>query len=142
MAVSGTIVAKFFVIYTKWRWPQPVLLKDIVEDGGTQNGGFPVWNPKIYRSDRSHLMPVITPNYPSMCATHNVTRSTKAVIHREMARAHQICTDISQKKATWDKLFEHQTFFTKDYKYYLHVIAAARSKEESLKWYVLNCLPH
>lgn len=79
-------------------------------------------------------MPIITPNYPSMCATHNVTKSTKKVILREMNRAHEIVTSIMMKKASWNKLFERHTFFTQDYKYYLRVIAAARTKEEALKW--------
>jgi hypothetical protein len=34
-----------------------------------------------------HLMPIITPAYPSMCATHNISMSTKAVILRELQRA-------------------------------------------------------
>jgi poly(A) polymerase len=45
MAVSAVIVSKFFIIYTKWKWPQPVLLKDILEEGG-QGTGLRVWNPK------------------------------------------------------------------------------------------------
>lgn len=51
-----------------------------------------------------------------------------------MNRAHEIVTNIMMKKASWNKLFEPHTFFTKDYKYYLRVIAAARTKEEALKW--------
>jgi poly(A) polymerase len=46
MAVSAVIVCKFFTIYTKWKWPQPVLLKDILDEGG-QGAGLRVWNPKV-----------------------------------------------------------------------------------------------
>jgi len=49
MAVSAVIVSKFFIIYTKWKWPQPVLLKDILEEGG-QGAGLRVWNPKVCRA--------------------------------------------------------------------------------------------
>lgn len=31
-------------------------------------------------------MPIITPAYPSMCATHNVTQSTKKIIEEEFKR--------------------------------------------------------
>lgn len=80
-------------------------------------------------------MPVITPNYPCMCSTHNITRSTKAVILREMERANGIVNEIMIGKSSWSKLFEPHSFFTQDYRYYLRVIAAARSKDEQLKWY-------
>ncbi|KAI5850064.1 Poly(A) polymerase central domain-containing protein [Tricharina praecox] len=133
MAVSAVIVSKFFIIYTKWKWPQPVLLKDILEEGG-QGAGLRIWNPKIYPADRNHLMPVITPNYPCMCSTHNITKSTKSVILREMERANGIVNDIMLGNAPWSKLFERHTFFTQDYKVYLRVLAAARTKEEQLKW--------
>lgn len=151
MAVSAVIVSKFFVIYPKWKWPQPVLLKDILEEGGQGGTGLRVWNPKVrcpsrhiggvctdicklYPSDRGHLMPVITPNYPCMCSTHNITRSTKAIILREMERANGIVNEIMLGRASWNKLFEGHTFFTKDYRYYLRVIAAARTNDEKLKW--------
>ena len=49
MAVSAVIVSKFFIIYTKWKWPQPVLLKDILEEGGQAGAGLRVWNPKVCR---------------------------------------------------------------------------------------------
>ncbi|CCX04395.1 Similar to Poly(A) polymerase pla1; acc. no. Q10295 [Pyronema omphalodes CBS 100304] len=133
MAVSAVIVCKFFTIYTKWKWPQPVLLKDILDEGG-QGAGLRVWNPKIYASDRGHLMPVITPNYPCMCSTHNITKSTKAVILREMDRSLNIIHEIMDGKSPWSKLFAPHTFFTQDYRYYLRVISAARTKDEQLLW--------
>ncbi|KAI5783583.1 Poly(A) polymerase central domain-containing protein [Geopyxis carbonaria] len=133
MAVSAVIVSKFFIIYTKWKWPQPVLLKDILEEGG-QNTGLRVWNPKLYPADRGHLMPVITPNYPCMCSTHNITLSTKAVILREMERANSIMTEIMVGKTPWKKLFGSHTFFTEDYRYYLRVLSASRTKDDQLKW--------
>jgi len=83
-------------------------------------------------------MPVITPNYPCMCSTHNVTKSTKSVILREMERANGIVNEIMNGNAPWSKLFERHTFFTQDYKVYLRVLAAARTKEEQLKWYAVT----
>lgn len=81
-------------------WPQPVLLKQI-EDGPLQ---VRVWNPKVsnlsslfwdqkltcyfqlYPSDRAHRMPIITPAYPAMCATHNVTESTQMIMTEEFKK--------------------------------------------------------
>lgn len=38
-----------------------------------------------------HKMPIITPAYPSMCATHNISSSTMSVIKNEMLRGEPIC---------------------------------------------------
>lgn len=89
---------------------------------------------KIYHGDRFHLMPIITPAYPSMCATHNISMSTKAVILRELQRGGDIVDKIWAKQATWNDLFERHSFFTHDYKYYLGVTASSRTKEAESVW--------
>lgn len=129
-ACSAVILNRFFKILSEWKWPQPVVLKPI-EDGPLQ---VRVWNPKIYSQDRSHRMPVITPAYPSMCATHNITESTKKVILKEFERGVRITNDIFSNKATWGDLFKrHEFFYT--YKFYLTVTAATKADgEQHLKW--------
>ncbi|KJK62861.1 PAP1 like protein [Aspergillus parasiticus SU-1] len=129
-ATGSVIVGKFFRIMNKWAWPQPVLLKPI-EDGPLQ---MKVWNPKIYHGDRFHLMPIITPAYPSMCATHNVSMSTKTVILRELQRGGDIVDKIFLKQSTWNDLFARHSFFTRDYKYYLSITASSRTKEAEAVW--------
>jgi poly(A) polymerase len=79
-------------------------------------------------------MPIITPAYPSMCATHNITVSNKLIIVRELQRASDITQQILDGKKTWSDLFEKETFFTQGYKYYLSVVAAAKDKEAHAKW--------
>lgn len=79
-------------------------------------------------------MPIITPSYPSMCATHNITKSTKEIICRELARGGNITDRIMTGKASWKDLFVKHTFFTKNYKYYLSVISASTTKEAQLIW--------
>lgn len=129
-ACSAVIINRFFKILSEWKWPQPVVLKPI-EDGPLQ---VRVWNPKIYAQDRSHRMPVITPAYPSMCATHNITESTKKVILEEFERGIEITNDIFTNKKTWGDLFKKHNFFYK-YKYYLTITAATKGNDEQhLKW--------
>lgn len=129
-ACSAVILNRFFKILSDWKWPQPVILKPI-EDGPLQ---VRVWNPKIYAQDRSHRMPVITPAYPSMCATHNITESTKKVILKEFDRGIQVTNEIFSNKKTWSDLFKKHEFFFQ-YKYYLTITAATRGDdEEHLKW--------
>jgi poly(A) polymerase len=129
-AVSATIIGKFFHILTKWSWPQPVLLKHI-EDGPLQ---VRVWNPRLYPQDRSHKMPIITPAYPSMCATHNITASTMKVIMQELKRGNSLVDEIVTGTKKWSDLFEKHQFF-QQYKYYLSIVAATKgSAEDQLKW--------
>ncbi|ORY13352.1 Poly(A) polymeras-like protein [Clohesyomyces aquaticus] len=124
-ACGATIVSKFFTLMGKWHWPRPVMLKAIEE--GTM--GLRVWNPQIYPADKSHMMPIITPAFPSMCATHTVMPSTKAVMLGEFTRAEEIANLVVAGKKSWSDLFERHTFFTKDHKYYLSIVAACTTKE-------------
>ena len=129
-ATGSVVIGKFFRIMRQWKWPQPVLLKNI-EDGPLQ---IRVWNPKLYTGDRWHIMPVITPAYPSMCATHNITLSTKTIIEREWDRGGDITDKIYMGQAQWKDLFSKHTFFTNDYKYYLSINAASRTKDAQHVW--------
>ncbi|OAD79987.1 hypothetical protein PHYBLDRAFT_185012 [Phycomyces blakesleeanus NRRL 1555(-)] len=128
-ACSATIVARFFRILHRWKWPQPVLLKNL-EDGPLQ---VRVWNPKLYPADRNHRMPIITPAYPSMCATHNVTDSTKAIMLKEFQRGEELSEKIMLGQGSWEELFVKSDFFHA-YKHYLQVIATSDSLETQLKW--------
>lgn len=89
---------------------------------------------QVYNGDRFHLMPIITPAYPSMCSTHNITVSTKKVIIRELERGGDITDKIFTSQLQWKDLFFKHTFFTDDYKYYLSIIAASRTKYSQLVW--------
>ncbi|KAI8906641.1 Poly(A) polymerase central domain-containing protein [Powellomyces hirtus] len=128
-AAAGAIVSKFFRIMHKWSWPQPVLLKHI-EEGPL---AVRVWNPKIYPQDKAHRMPIITPAYPSMCATHNVTESTRIVTTQEFERAADIADRVMIGSGSWIELFTKSDFFTR-YKFYLQIIASSDQAESQLRW--------
>jgi poly(A) polymerase len=128
-AVAGAIVSRFFIIMHQWAWPQPVLLKQI-EDGPLQ---VRVWNPKLYPSDRAHRMPIITPAYPAMCATHNVTASTQMVMTEEFKKGADIVDKVIVGSADWSELFTKHDFFHK-YRYYLQIIASTGEHELQIKW--------
>ena len=139
-ACGATVVCKFFTLLLKWHWPRPVMLKQIEE--GIM--GLRVWNPQvgpaagvqaaltdqIYAGDRAHLMPIITPAFPSMCATHTVMHSTLDTMMNEMRRADGIISHVLAGKQSWKDLFAPHTFFTVDHKYYLQVVAASRGSRE------------
>ncbi|KAK5076372.1 polynucleotide adenylyltransferase [Lithohypha guttulata] len=127
-AIGATLVHKFFNVLKHWNWPTPVQLQDI------EKGPQRTWNPQLYPGDKKNLMPVITPAYPSMCATFNITLSNKAVILREIDRGFKIAGDIFEGKAQWADLLKKHTFFTKDHKYYLSIITACQDSQEAKAW--------
>jgi poly(A) polymerase len=128
-ASASVIISKFFHILTRWSWTSPVLLQPI-EDGPPLNSGLRPWTAKL---NRSHRMPVITPSYPSMCATHNVTVSTQRIILGEFNMAAQTVDKIMTGNLPWAALFQPHTFF-QNYKYYLRVIVSGDSHENFLSW--------
>lgn len=129
-AAPSTLLQKFFLVYIKWQWPNPVLLKK-PEDFGL---GFPVWDPRINVHDRFHIMPIITPAYPQQNSTFNVTKSTLKVMQDEFKSSLQICTDIIESdKCGWDKLFETPNFFSK-YRHFIVLEASSSCEEDQLQW--------
>lgn len=79
-------------------------------------------------------MPIITPAYPSMCATFNITHSSKTVIQKELDFFAEQVEQIMVGKLPWKSLFVKHTFFTHDYKYYIIVNAASMTKENGKIW--------
>ncbi|KAI8081825.1 Poly(A) polymerase central domain-containing protein [Gilbertella persicaria] len=128
-ACAASIVNRFFAIMSRWKWPQPVLLRPL-EDGPLQ---VRVWNPKLYPADRSHRMPIITPAYPSMCATHNVTDSTRHIMMNEFKLGLDVVEKIVKGESVWKDLFIKSNFF-QSYKYYLQVTSCSESAESQLMW--------
>uniref|UniRef100_A0AAY5K5J4 Poly(A) polymerase n=1 Tax=Esox lucius TaxID=8010 RepID=A0AAY5K5J4_ESOLU len=128
-AVASTLVHKFFLVFSKWEWPNPVLLKQ-PEDC---NLNLPVWDPRVTPSDRYHLMPIITPAYPQQNSTYNVSASTRAVMVDEFKQGLAITDEILQNKAEWAKLFEAPNFFQK-YKHYIVLLASAPTEKQHLEW--------
>jgi poly(A) polymerase len=128
-AAPSTLVTRFFKLFEQWKWPNPVLLNSI-QDGSL---GLKVWNPKIYPKDRTHLMPIITPAYPAMNSTYNVSISTLHVLKMEFARGFQISSKIEQEELPWNALFDKCDFFVK-YKAYVQVEIIANNQEEHRKW--------
>ncbi|XP_074036271.1 poly(A) polymerase type 3 [Leptinotarsa decemlineata] len=128
-AAPSTLVSKFFLIYSKWKWPRPILLKDL----SYHYLGFPMWDPRMNIQDRYHMMPIITPAYPQQNSTFNVTISTRAIMIEEFKQGLSITDDIMLGKSKWDKLFEQPAFFTK-YKHFIVLLVKAGNARDHLEW--------
>ncbi|KAL9081547.1 MAG: hypothetical protein Q9159_007266 [Coniocarpon cinnabarinum] len=131
-ACGSVLVGKFFNLIRTWPWPRPIQLKQFAKPPpGMQHR---VWNPVQYHGDKAHHMPIITPAYPEMCATHNITKSNKAVILKELGRAEGIMKEIYEGRRQWADLFQKHTFFTKDFRYYLSIVSGSKTKDAHLVW--------
>lgn len=86
-ATPSMLLSRFFRVYTQWRWPNPVMLCPIEEE----DLGFPVWDPRKNPRDRTHHMPIITPAYPCMNSSYNVSTSTLRVMMEQFDHGNKIC---------------------------------------------------
>jgi len=73
-------------IYCNWRWPTPIVLQQIDHQNPM---GMKQWDPRLDYRDQSHLMPIITPAYPCMNSSYNVSDSTLKIM---MVRFMPWCT--------------------------------------------------
>lgn len=131
-AAAATLVHKFFLVFSQWPWPKPVLLKQPDES----RLGFPVWDPRVNVADRFHLMPIITPAYPQQNSTFNVSVSTLTIMRHEFKQGLAVTDEIMLRRSEWMKLFEPPNFFGK-YKHFIVLMASTLSKEHHLEWYGL-----
>lgn len=131
-ALPVTLVGKFFLFFSKyWAWPKPIELRK------TQHGGIlhdQVWNPALNFRDRKDLMPIITPCYPAMNSTYNVSASTKLLITREIQRGADLFARIEKgEEHLFDELFEQLNFFA-SYTNFLRIDCMAETVPEFTTW--------
>ncbi|KAL2611523.1 hypothetical protein R1flu_023215 [Riccia fluitans] len=129
-AVPSMLVSRFFRVYTQWRWPTIPVMLCAIEEGTL---GLPVWDPRKNPRDRTHQMPIITPAYPCMNSSYNVSTSTLRVMTEEFNRGNMICEGMKTKDADWSKLFEANQFFD-TYKNYLQIDITAANDDDLRKW--------
>ena len=128
-AAAATLVHKFFLVYSHWEWPTPVLLKPVNDC----HYGFSVWDPMANASDRYHRMPIITPAYPQQNSTHNVTQSTQKLIIQEIKRGLEIVNEIMTLKKEWKELFIGTLFFHR-YKHFIVLLLSTSNANQFVEW--------
>ncbi|CAE7323164.1 Poly(A) polymerase [Symbiodinium microadriaticum] len=120
---------RFFRLYHQWNWTRPVTLCDIVDPANVPGmTSFKVWNPKTNPADRQHVMPVITPAFPSMNSTHNVTETTKRILLDEFKRGFELVQNVEGNKAEWSDVYAPFPFFD-EFKHFLMIEILATSED-------------
>lgn len=140
-AAPSYLLTRFFKLYDNWPWSvtqqsAPVLLCSI--STGNPPLGLKIWSPHV---NQRHHMPIITPSYPSMNTTHNVSASTLQVMKSELARGRVICDGIEERASReagitvddWQELFAPSEFFV-SFKRYLQVDVFADDESSFKRW--------
>merc|ERR1719183_3181188 len=99
------LVNRFFRVYDQWTWShnKPVMLCEILPAKAVPGmQSVKTWNPSVNQADRAHVMPVITPAFPAMNSTHNVTETTKRILLDEFRRGYELVKNVEAQKALWN----------------------------------------
>eukprot|EP01022_Parablepharisma_sp_SALTPOND_P020138 TRINITY_DN3581_c0_g1_i1.p1 TRINITY_DN3581_c0_g1~~TRINITY_DN3581_c0_g1_i1.p1 ORF type:complete len:545 (+),score=63.38 TRINITY_DN3581_c0_g1_i1:897-2531(+) len=131
------LLEKLFFTFYRWKWKIPVLLCELREPKGTNlPSTLPKnWNPKLVEQGDQHLMPIITPAYPCINSTYNVSNTTRRILLKELQRAAKITRKINRHIPgySWMSLFKKYDFF-KEYFHYLRVDVLSQTPEDHLMW--------
>jgi len=123
------LLNRFFRLYRDWNWSKPVLLCEIIEPRSDPGlSGLKVWNPKTNPGDAHHVMPVITPAFPAMNSTYNVTETTKRILLDEFRRGYETVRRVELRQASWSKVHEPFPFFDR-FEHFLWLEVLARHRE-------------
>ncbi|KAK2962220.1 putative polyA polymerase [Blattamonas nauphoetae] len=116
---SSVLVSEFFQLYSS-----PQIWKTQISLNGTQL-------PKNQNKEEPMIVP--TPCYPPMNSTHNVSKSTMAVLQKEFSRGWDIIQNVLKGDDEWSTLVEPSPFFT-EYSTYLQLTYYAPSEEILKQW--------
>mmetsp|Transcript_29898 Transcript_29898/g.60668 ORF Transcript_29898/g.60668 Transcript_29898/m.60668 type:complete len:281 (-) Transcript_29898:1516-2358(-) len=122
--------------FSKWKWPTPVLLGPVSYEAPPNVTPLPVWNPKANPRDRAHLMPIVTPCFPSMNSSYNVGQPQMRRLKQEFFLADQLIADIEKGERDWDELFVGKEFF-RQHIHFIKVDIIATSEDSFRAWFGL-----
>ena len=94
------------------------------------------WNPKSNPRDRAHIMPIITPVYPSMNSSYNVGKAQIRRLQEELLNGDRIMNQIIEGRSEWSDLLKGNDFF-KRYNHYLEVSIISTNGKDHCKWFGL-----
>ncbi|EGZ28664.1 hypothetical protein PHYSODRAFT_474162 [Phytophthora sojae] len=128
-AAPSTLLLRFFMVLNNWKWPLAIQLCKTHD----ANLGLEVWNANAGHN-RYQVMPILTPAYPSMNSSFNVSTHSLTVMKEEFKRGLTIVQDVLSKGGSeWGPLFEPSDFFAV-HQHYLAVEVYTEKQEEEAAW--------
>lgn len=129
---ASRLLEKFFQIYDSWEWDKtPIKIKEIQEEKNNSKS-IDQWNEKDMGKNK---MSVITPAFPCMNSSHNVTAVSLSVLKDFFREGYNmISKEIKPKKKSWKDLFAKLNFFSL-FKTFIEVdIVSNESDAEFKSW--------
>lgn len=135
-AAPNVLVHRFFKIYKDWPWRgdisqgkprNKIALTEIKQNSELK---MKVWNQS---RDDLFSMSIITPSYPSMNSSHNISPSITKIITQEFRRGYEILEKNKDQIQALVLLFEDSDFFMQ-YTSYLEIETSAETEQEKIKW--------
>ena len=129
-ASTSSLLRKFFLLFDRWDWPNPVMLCKPARPA--EGAAYENWN-----SDRD-LMPIITPNYPTINSTYNVNKWTLRTMREEFRRGRRAVEraarasargDADAARGHWDELLAPPAFFSVHDRYLALCLRAATADD-------------
>ncbi|CAD7930074.1 unnamed protein product [Amoebophrya sp. A25] len=130
------VIQRFFRVFSQWHWGwnRPVLLTNIVHaPANSPLVSLRVWDPHNNPHDKYHLMPILTPSFPAMNSTHNVSETTKRVLIAELKRGRQYVDEVFAGRKKWTDVYAKHVFFAM-HKDYIRVQLVAKNAAAFSRW--------
>lgn len=132
-ASSSELLEAFFRTYATWEWPAPVLIAPLQDTPPPNVLPLPAWNPQTNPRDGLHIMPIITPAYPSMNSAYNVGIPQLRRIQDELIRA---CNYFRNFHPNQNNLLAETDFFRR-HAHFLQVTIRANERQDFVEWFRL-----
>jgi poly(A) polymerase len=121
-------------MWSSWPWPDPVILTKSIPiiSGQPTSDTNTLDNIEDFRNS---LLPIVTPCYPVNNASPFVTKSTLAVLTKELQRADHILksSDFARPTEMMDKFFKPLNL-VKEYKHFIKVTVSCDSGKSHDIW--------
>lgn len=125
------LLCMFFKVYSEWDFAKnPIMLNEIIKDIGFKVD-LEVFNPDTAK----YTVAIVTPAFPAMNSTHNVSETTKRVLINEFNFSKKLTELINNdKKLPWKALFSKLNIFEK-YNSFLQIDVLSSNENDFKKWF-------